>query len=54
MKNLLSSKNVVVWFDGFVDTIVHRVDKRDGEKFSRIQTSGTEYTLSPSKVQTKK
>ena len=38
MQNLLNSKNVVVGFDGFVDTIVHAVDKRDGEKFSRIQT----------------
>ena len=38
MQNLLNSKNDVVGFDGFIYTIVHAVDKRDGEKFSRIQT----------------
>ena len=31
MQNLLNSKNVVVGFDEFVDTIVHAFDKRDGE-----------------------
>ncbi|MDR1890861.1 MAG: PfkB family carbohydrate kinase, partial [Puniceicoccales bacterium] len=39
-KNLgeIHKKNVVVGFDGFVDTIVHAVDVRDGEKYTRIET----------------
>ncbi|MDR1173676.1 MAG: PfkB family carbohydrate kinase [Puniceicoccales bacterium] len=32
------TKNVVVGFDGFVDTIVQAVDMRNGEKYTRIET----------------
>ncbi|MDR1528523.1 MAG: PfkB family carbohydrate kinase [Puniceicoccales bacterium] len=34
----IQMKNVVVGFDGFVDTIAQAVDVRDGEKFTRIET----------------
>ncbi|MDR2779485.1 MAG: carbohydrate kinase family protein [Puniceicoccales bacterium] len=39
-KNLgkIQKKNVVVGFDGFVDTIVHAVDVRNGEKYTKIET----------------
>jgi sugar/nucleoside kinase (ribokinase family) len=40
MANLekIQTKNVVVGFDGFVDTIVQAVDVRDGGKYTKIET----------------
>ncbi|MDR0693111.1 MAG: PfkB family carbohydrate kinase [Puniceicoccales bacterium] len=34
----IQTKNIVVGFDGFVDTIVQAVDVRNGEKYTRIET----------------
>ncbi|MDR1413362.1 MAG: PfkB family carbohydrate kinase [Puniceicoccales bacterium] len=34
----IGDKHVVVGFDGFIDIILHAVDMRDGDRFTRIET----------------